>query len=249
MTFYHFVNCLALAYAPYHMTYKQLGLAEYGAFWKCGMTGLLYMATLILKMLFMATCFPMADDDDDLDDDVFRADNGEAPFVFISEFMKATVDLADLLGLYWAVHRVSGKGRLKFVVAGLGWAFAELALTRVIFLWVGARGVEFDWKYMRESLDANISLVHFITMACLVLLAARVVQQQQQGQQQQQPVLVALAVLLMLAAYRNLAVNAASSALSLGVWTTLAYRAAAAAGVALLTAQIYVTVTAGDAKY
>ncbi len=73
--------------------------------------------------------------------------------------MKATVDLADLLGIYLIMQRVSGKGMVKVMVAGLGWAFAELLFTRVIALWVGARGIEFDWRYMQKSLDANISLV------------------------------------------------------------------------------------------
>jgi len=26
-------------------------------------------------------------------------------------------------------------------------------------LWVGARGIEFDWKYIQMSLDSNIALV------------------------------------------------------------------------------------------
>jgi len=30
---------------------------------------------------------------------------------------------------------------------------------RILPLWFGARGVEFDWKYVQMSLDANISLV------------------------------------------------------------------------------------------
>ena len=34
MTIYHFANCLALAYTPYYLTYKYMGLSEYGAFWK-----------------------------------------------------------------------------------------------------------------------------------------------------------------------------------------------------------------------
>ena len=32
-------------------------------------------------------------------------------------------------------------------------------MTKLLPLWVGARGVEFDWKYMQMSFDANISLV------------------------------------------------------------------------------------------
>ena len=43
----------------------------------------------------------------------------------------------------------AGKGAVKILVAGLGWAMAELVLTRLVFLWVGARGVEFDWRYIQ----------------------------------------------------------------------------------------------------
>jgi hypothetical protein len=40
-----------------------------------------------------------------------------------------------------------------------GWATAELVMTKLLPLWVGARGIEFDWKYMQMSFDANIALV------------------------------------------------------------------------------------------
>ena len=45
------------------------------------------------------------------------------------------------------------------IVFFLGWATAELVMTRLLPLWVGARGVEFDWKYIQMSFDANVSLV------------------------------------------------------------------------------------------
>merc|ERR1712079_182067 len=97
-----------------------------------------------------------------------------ADFDFLTEFLKLTVDLADLIGLYMIMQRfVAGKGTVKILVAGVGWAFAEFLLTRVIFLWVGARGIEFDWKYMQKSFDANINLVHYLTLACLVWLWMR----------------------------------------------------------------------------
>ena len=71
------------------------------------------------------------------------------------------MDLADLIGLYVVIQKVAGKGQVKVLVAGLGWAFAELVLTRVIFLWVGARGIEFDWKYIQNSFEANIRHVYY----------------------------------------------------------------------------------------
>lgn len=33
------------------------------------------------------------------------------------------------------------------------------AFLSCIPLWVGARGIEFDWKYIQMSIDSNISLV------------------------------------------------------------------------------------------
>merc|ERR1719370_2677132 len=118
-------------------------------------------------MVFLATFFPMSDDEDDVYLDK------EIPFDALTEFLKLTVDLADLVGIYFVMQKVAGKGQVKILVAGVGWAFAEFLLTRVIFLWVGARGVEFDWTYIQKSLDSNVSLVHYLTLAALVWLYTR----------------------------------------------------------------------------
>ena len=159
MTLYHFANCLALAYTPYYLTYKYMGLADYGAFWKVGQAGVMYILTQLAKMLFLATFFPMSDMEED--------EGGEHQFDLLNDFLRATVDIADLVGIYLVMSRVAGKGSVKVLVAGLGWGFAELVLTRLVFLWVGARGVEFDWKYIQKSFDANISLLHFISLSGL----------------------------------------------------------------------------------
>ena len=120
--------------------------------------------------------------------------------------MKASVDVADLIGLNLVMSRNAGKGEYKIMVAALGWATAELIMSRCVQqpgaqtpekghlgsrgcwrrggslrfwvqrvsgywrippfaflscipLWVGARGIEFDWKYIQMSIDSNISLV------------------------------------------------------------------------------------------
>merc|ERR1719273_1702905 len=156
---YHFANCLGLAYTPYYLTYKYSGLAEYGAFWKVGQASLMYILTQLAKMLFLATFFPMSE---------LEEEEGGHKFDFFNDFLRATVDMADLVGIYLVMSRVSGKGSVKVLIAGLGWAFAEPVLTRLVFLWVGARGVEFDWRYIQKSFEANISLLHFITVATLV---------------------------------------------------------------------------------
>merc|ERR1719251_487418 len=112
-------------------------------------------------MLFLATFFPMSE---------LEEEEGGHKFDFFNDFLRATVDMADLVGIYLVMSRVAGRGSVKVLVAGLGWGFAELVLTRLVFLWVGARGVEFDWKYMQKSFDANISLLHFISLAALVMM-------------------------------------------------------------------------------
>ena len=40
-----------------------------------------------------------------------------------------------------------------------GWGTAELVGTKVLPLWFGARGIEFDWRYIQSSLDSNVNLV------------------------------------------------------------------------------------------
>merc|ERR1712113_37371 len=117
------------------------------------------MGTQLAKMLFLATFFPMSE---------LEEEEGAHKFDFFNDFLRATVDMADLVGIYLVMSRVSGKGSVKVLIAGLGWASAQLVLTRLVFLWVGARGVEFDWRYIQKSFEANISLLHFITVATLV---------------------------------------------------------------------------------
>eukprot|EP00057_Strongylocentrotus_purpuratus_P021033 XP_011675507.1 PREDICTED: transmembrane protein 147-like [Strongylocentrotus purpuratus] len=89
------------------------------------------------------------------------------------EFMKSTIDLGDLIGFYFIMNSISAKGELKFLVAGVGWATAELIMTRVVPMWVGARGTEFDWKYIQLSLESNVNLVQHISTAALVWLWSR----------------------------------------------------------------------------
>merc|ERR1712165_75056 len=67
-------------------------------------------------MVFLATFFPMSDEEDDVYLDK------EIPFDAVTEFLKLTVDLADLVGIYFVMQKVAGKGQVKILVAGVGWA-------------------------------------------------------------------------------------------------------------------------------
>ncbi|KAL8625324.1 hypothetical protein ACOMHN_044467 [Nucella lapillus] len=218
MTFFHFGNCVALAYIPYAIIYKCSGLAEYSAFWKCVQAGGAYLFTQLCKMMLLATFFPES-----------AATAGGVDIT--GEFLKCTVDLADLLGLHIVMSKFAGKGQLKFMIAGMGWATAELVMTRVIPLWVGARGVEFDWKYIQMSLDSNVSLIHHISTAMLVWLYGR--------SDLQKSLLPVVLFLLCLACYRPLIVEILIHAVGLGSWMLLMAKAAFTSCVAMVALQMY----------
>ena len=44
----------------------------------------------------------------------------------LQEFLKSTVDVADLFGLYLTMTKIPGKGELKVLVAGLGKVFFKV---------------------------------------------------------------------------------------------------------------------------
>lgn len=161
MTFYHLGNCLALAYGPYVLTYKYFELSEYGAFWKCAQVGGMYLFTQLCKMLLLATFFPT-----DLP--------SPAGASFVTEMFKSTMDFGDLIALSLVLRKISANGQIKVVIAGLGWSAADLLLYRALPLWVGARGLQFDWRYVVLSLEANVVLVHHLSQAALVFLWSRV---------------------------------------------------------------------------
>merc|ERR1719511_529630 len=184
-------------------------------------------------MLFLATFFPMSD---------MEEEDDEHKFDFLHDFLRATVDIADLIGIYIVMSRVAGRGSVKVLVAGLGWGFAELVLTRLVFLWVGARGVEFDWKYIQKSFDANISLLHFISLASLVWMWTKRNSSHGPG------VTGVLSLVLGLACYKGLLVSGAASFMQLGSWATLLQDAVVSICLGLVSLQLYLGVTSLD-KY
>lgn len=76
------------------------------------------------------------------------------------EFMKSSIDLADLVGILLVLKSIPGKGHAKVLTAGIGWAGAEVILTRFLLLLFDARGAEFDWRFIQKSLESNINLVN-----------------------------------------------------------------------------------------
>lgn len=75
--------------------------------------------------------------------------------------------------MYVVLAGIPGKGHSKVLTAGIGWATAEVILSRALLLWVGARGAEFDWKYIQKCLESNVSLIQHITTVTLIWLWSR----------------------------------------------------------------------------
>lgn len=225
MTLFHFGNCIALAYFPYFIVYKCSGLSEYSAFWRCVKAGATYLVTQLCKMLVLATFFPTSD----------------VPPGYIDvpgEFLKSTVDIADLVGLHLVMTRIARKGELKVLVAGVGWGTMELAVTRVVPLWVGARGVEFDWKYIQMSFDANVSLIQYISTATLVWLWSR--------NDLQKSLLPIVMVFMVLTCYRPLLIEVLSHALGIQSWSLLLLNTFVTGSIGIVALQLYLTLATDE---
>lgn len=80
--------------------------------------------------------------------------------------------MIDFVGLAFALSRIPGKGHSKLLTAAVGWASAEIILSKGLTLWK-ARGAEFSWIYTQKSLESNILLVTTISVTCLLWLFSR----------------------------------------------------------------------------
>jgi hypothetical protein len=119
-----------------------------------------YFLTQLCKIFIIALIFPITDD-------------GSMEESLSDAFMHRTVDLVDYIGIYLAVTRVVGKGEMRIMVTSLGWGTAQLIGTKLLPLWMGARGTEFDWKYIQGAFTSNVDLVNLITAVGLLWLWSR----------------------------------------------------------------------------
>uniref|UniRef100_A0A8R1EQ12 BOS complex subunit TMEM147 n=1 Tax=Caenorhabditis japonica TaxID=281687 RepID=A0A8R1EQ12_CAEJA len=111
MSFFHFINCFALSFAPYFIVYKYSGINEYSSVWKCLNAAVGYLLTQLAKLLILATFFPALDGDG---------------FSILPEFLKSCADIVDVIGLHLLLANfLAGKGEVRIVVGGLGWGFAH----------------------------------------------------------------------------------------------------------------------------
>ncbi|KAF6776388.1 hypothetical protein AHF37_02427 [Paragonimus kellicotti] len=155
MGLFHLANCLVLATGPYFLVYRATGMKENDAFWRCCKIMIFYGLTQMLKF-FLATLTPHDYD--------FNSQNN---FLFF-ELPGAVIEL---LVIFFIIRRLSARNEFGVLVASMGWSLAALFATSYIPIWVGAKGIEFDWRYPVFELpsefrdDNNFLIVSHILVA------------------------------------------------------------------------------------
>ncbi|EFO90236.1 hypothetical protein CRE_23701 [Caenorhabditis remanei] len=213
MSFFHFINCIALSFAPYFIVYKYSGINEYSSIWKCATASGGYLLTQLAKLLILATFFP------DLD--------GEG-FAILPEFLKSSADIIDVIGLHLLMTNfLAGKGEVRFVVGGLGWGFAHSIAHRLVLLWVGARGTAFTWRWIQTSLNSSADLMVIVSLACLTWMITR----------SQNKVIIS--PVLAMCVFSTFVYQTVQHSFSLYGWPLLAFRFVYSIATAALTVIVY----------
>jgi len=157
MTMFHFINCSALTYVPLYIVYLSTSMRD-GGRGKCLFyVALACTASQFLQMVLVATFIPHSH---------------PSTFEFTQELMQAVIGSLEILAMGCTYNlpqlRACGGYAEKVVCLGLGWALTESLLKRAAPLWIGAAGNEFDWKYIRIAIEANLSLVTYMAFARLI---------------------------------------------------------------------------------
>ncbi|KAF5398076.1 Transmembrane protein [Paragonimus heterotremus] len=157
MGLFHLANCLVLATGPYFIVYRATGMKENDAFWRCCKIMIFYGLTQMLKF-FLATLAPHDYD--------FNSQNN---FLFL-ELPGAVIEL---LVIFFIIRRLSARNEFGVLVASMGWSLAALFATSYIPIWVGAKGIEFEWRYLCLSFQANLEMITVFSLFHTVWLLLR----------------------------------------------------------------------------
>ncbi|KAG5448641.1 Transmembrane protein 147 [Clonorchis sinensis] len=143
MGLFHLANCLLLATGPYFLVYKVSGMRENDAFWKCCKMIVLYGITQLTRF-FLATLVPH-----------------HLELTVQNNFLFFDVPgaLIELVVVYFNVRRASSRSEFSILASSIGWATASLLSTKYIPIWFGTKGLEFDWRYICLSYQANLEMV------------------------------------------------------------------------------------------
>lgn len=110
------------------------------------------------------------------------------------------------------LSKIPGKSHSKLLTAAVGWASAEIILSKGLTLWK-ARGAEFSWIYTQQSLESNILLVVTIAMTCLLWLFSR--------HDLNRKLVPVVTFLLLAIAFRAVWLDGSLILMGVGSWTSL----------------------------
>eukprot|EP01129_Flabellula_baltica_P007052 TRINITY_DN2703_c0_g1_i1.p1 TRINITY_DN2703_c0_g1~~TRINITY_DN2703_c0_g1_i1.p1 ORF type:complete len:220 (-),score=28.37 TRINITY_DN2703_c0_g1_i1:13-672(-) len=151
MTYFHFINCVALTFIPPIILYKAKRLSGKGGFNVLTSAFFFYLATQFIKLLLEGTLPPAIEDSFDVK----------------REFFGILLTSLDFMAIY---YMFTFRFANEMLLAGLGWAVSESLVKRMIPLWIEARGLEFDPKFMIVAIDANIYLLFYISLATVIFI-------------------------------------------------------------------------------
>eukprot|EP00026_Physarum_polycephalum_P014743 Phypoly_transcript_15291.p1 GENE.Phypoly_transcript_15291~~Phypoly_transcript_15291.p1 ORF type:complete len:235 (+),score=27.60 Phypoly_transcript_15291:219-923(+) len=158
MTYWHFLNCSALTFGPSFIIYKSSKLSEYRDYKTLSYAALAYIVTQLIKLIIAATFLPGSD---------------STSFDLLHELLKSVLGIVDVLGVSFILNSVQASFETKLLGVALGWGAAETFLLKIAPLWIGARGLEFDWKYTQEAIQANIDLLRYLGFVTAVWIYRR----------------------------------------------------------------------------
>src|SRR3989338_11038381 len=78
----------------------------------------------------------------------------------IPELTKTIIASLDIFGIWFVLSKSVGDRDVKILGVGLGWSLGENLLSRMAPLWMGARGLEFEWRYIQMAILSNISILY-----------------------------------------------------------------------------------------
>eukprot|EP01088_Endostelium_zonatum_P014375 TRINITY_DN3143_c0_g1_i1.p1 TRINITY_DN3143_c0_g1~~TRINITY_DN3143_c0_g1_i1.p1 ORF type:complete len:251 (+),score=30.56 TRINITY_DN3143_c0_g1_i1:35-787(+) len=151
-----FLNCVLLTFVPPFILYKSK-LSESSIGGTCIAGGLVFLALQVVKIIILGSLFNSNTALDNFSDIVQD---------LISSVLGCAIDFAAVVLLLRYLGR--GGSRIQRVLAiGTSFVFAESLISRLIPYWIGSRAIEFSWAYLQMSVNSNISLIYYISLAAL----------------------------------------------------------------------------------
>lgn len=145
------VNLIGLAFAPHIVYFYATQLSEYGVGAAVIKGALVHVATAAVKMVLFANFLP-----------------GGADMPQLKDLVQFMISLVDVIGVWFAIAKVQHRNisnSHKYQAVGLGWAFADSAITRFFPLLLGSRSPEFEPSLIVTAIASNVVLIRSFSFA------------------------------------------------------------------------------------